>query len=88
MSRRVSKPREVLRFPNGQAAVTFKRGERGSFLRACLITWTLRDGKDRHWMLRAKSVDVPADIVAATRERLSMDLTFAGRRASQEDIDA
>ncbi len=73
----------------GVPLVSISTSGKRRFAAACLITMTQRDGRDRSWMLRAaRSIDVPTDIIAATRARLATDLTFAGRRAEQEDIEA
>lgn len=58
----------------GVPYVAINTTSKRNFARACLITMTMRDGRDRGWMLRAmKSIDVPADVIEATRARLARE---------------
>jgi hypothetical protein len=61
-----------LRDANGVLHVSLDTRTQRGFAYACLATWTLRDNRPRAWLMRsARSIDVPADIVEATRLRLA-----------------
>ncbi len=82
MSARV-KSKPLLVTPYGVPYVSVSTTLKRNFARQCLITMTIRDGRDHGWKLFAmKSIDVPADVVEATRARLQRE---RGRHSNIDD---
>jgi len=64
-------PRDVLRDSLGRERVSFSTRTHRRFVRAVLAEWQMQDGRDRSHLLNAQSVDLPRDLVEATRLRLA-----------------